>query len=182
MEGEGPENPIFKGFWDFGHGYAHLRAGHVDVAREFLEAIEEGRASAPENAQFRGHTASDLLGIVEGILAGEISREEGNTDEAIASFERAVEIEDGLRYDEPEPLPFAVRDWLGAILLEADRPAEAEAVYRAAVQDHLFNGWSLFGLEQALRGQGKVGEAEETAKVLETSWARSDVWIRSSRF
>ena len=55
-------------------------------------------------------------------------------------------------------------------------------MYRAAVQDHLFNGWSLFGLEQALRGQGKVGEAEETAKVLETSWARSDVWIRSSRF
>ncbi len=182
MERDDTENPNFRGFWDFGQGYAHLRAGHVDVAREFLEAIEEGRASAPENAQFRGHTASDLLGIVEGILAGEISREEGNTDEAIASFERAVEIEDGLRYDEPEPLPFAVRDWLGAILLEADRPAEAEAVYRAAVQDHLFNGWSLFGLEQALRGQGKVGEAEETAKVLETSWARSDVWIRSSRF
>ena len=115
-------------------------------------------------------------------LVVRISREEGNTDEAITSFERAVEIEDGLRYDEPEPLPFAVRDWLGAILLEVDRPAEAEAVYRAAVEDHPFNGWSLFGLEQALRGQGKVGEAAETAKVFETSWARADVWIRYSRF
>ena len=122
MEGDDTENPIFKAFWDFGQGYAHLRAGHVDVARGFLEAIEEGRGSAPESAQFRGHSASDLLGIVGGILGGEISREEGNTDEAIASFERAVEIEDGLRYDEPEPLPFAVRDWLGAILLEVDRP------------------------------------------------------------
>ncbi len=182
MEGEGPENPIFKGFWDFGHGYAHLRAGHVDVAREFLEAIDEGRASAPEAAQFRGHSAPDLLGIVSGILGGEISREEGRTDEAIASFERALEIEDGLRYDEPEPLPFAVRDWLGAMLLEVNRAAEAEIVYRAAVDDHPFNGWSLFGLEQALRAQGKVGEAEETAKVFETSWARSDVWIRASRF
>ncbi|HAT17812.1 MAG TPA: hypothetical protein DCS76_08470, partial [Gemmatimonadetes bacterium] len=62
------------------------------------------------------------------------------------------------------------------------RPAEAEAVYRAGVDDHPFNGWSLFGLEQALRAQGKVGEAEEIAKIFETSWARSDVWIRSSRF
>ncbi len=182
MEGNGTENPIFRGFWDFGQGYAHLRAGHVGVARGFLEAIEEGRTSAPEAAQFRGHTASDLLGIVRGILGGEILREEGRTAEAIAMFERAVEIEDGLRYDEPEPLNFSARDWLGAILLEADRPVEAEAVYRAAIEDHPFNGWSLFGLEQALRAQGKVGEAEEIAKVFEASWARADVWIRSSRF
>ena len=182
MEDDGTENPIFRGFWDFGQGYAHLRAGHVDVARGFLEALGEGRASAPEAAQFRNHTASDLLGIVEGILAGEIHRDEGRITDAIASFEGAVEIEDGLRYDEPEPLNFSARDWLGAILLEADRAAEAEAVYRAAIEDHPFNGWSLFGLEQALRAQGKIGEADETAKVLDTSWVRSDVWIRSSRF
>jgi tetratricopeptide (TPR) repeat protein len=152
------------------------------LARGFLKAIEEGRASAPEAAQFRGHTASDLLGIVGDILGGEILREEGRTAAAIESFERALVIEDGLRYDEPEPLPFSVRDWLGAILLEVDRPADAEAVYRAGVDDHPFNGWSLFGLERALRAQGKVGEAEETAKILETSWARADVWIRASRF
>ena len=182
MEEDGTQNPIFRGFWDFGQGYAHLRAGHVDVARGFLEAIEEGRASAPEAVLFRGHTASDLLGIVEGVLGGEILREEGRTAQAITSFEGALEIEDGLRYDEPEPLPFSVRDWLGAILLEAGRPAEAEAVYRAAIDDHPFNGWSLFGLEQALRAQGKVGEAEETAKVLEASWARADVWLRASHF
>ena len=182
MESDDTENPIFKAFWDFGQGYAHLRAGHVDVAREFLEAIQEGRGSAPEAAQFRGHSASDLLGIVGGILDGEILREVGRTAEAIESFERAVVIEDGLRYDEPEPLNFSVRDWLGAILLEVDRSAQAEAVYRAALEDHPFNGWSLFGLEQALRAQGKVGEAEETAKILETSWARADVWIRASRF
>ena len=154
----------------------------MDVARSFLEAVEEGRTSAPEAARFRGHTASDLLGIVRGVLAGEILREEGRTAEAIESFERALVIEDGLRYDEPEPLNFSVRDWLGAILLEVDRAAEAEDVYRAAIDDHPFNGWSLFGLEQALRAQGKVGEAEETAKVFKTSWARSDVWIRASRF
>ena len=182
MESDGTENPIFRGFWDFGQGYAHLRAGEADIARGFLEAIEEGRASASEAVEFRGHSASDLLGIVGGVLDGEILREEGRNDEAIASFEAALLIEDGLRYDEPEPLNFSVRDWLGAILLDVGRPAEAEAVYRAAIEDHPFNGWSLFGLEQSLRAQGRIGDAEETAKILQTSWARSDVWIRSSRF
>jgi tetratricopeptide (TPR) repeat protein len=182
MESDGTENPIFRGFWDFGQGYAHLRAGEADIARGFLEAIEGGRASASEAVEFRGHSASDLLGIVGGVLGGEILREEGRNEEAIASFEDALLIEDGLRYDEPEPLNFSVRDFLGAILLEVDRPAEAEAVYREAIEDHPLNGWSLFGLEQAQRDQGKIGEAEETAKVLEASWARSDVWIRSSRF
>ena len=175
------DNPIFKGFGDFGHGYAHLRMGHVDVAREFLDAVETG-AREDEEAAFRGHSAADLLAIVGGILEGEILREEGSLDEAIDAFEKAVEIEDGLRYDEPEPLNFSARDWLGAVLLEAGRPAEAEEVYRAALADHPHNGWSLFGLEQALRAQDRTAETDETRRAFEAAWARADVWIRASRF
>ena len=37
-------------------------------------------------------------------------------------------------YDEPEPLPFAARHWLGAALLEAKRFEEAERVYRDGAQ------------------------------------------------
>ena len=33
---------------------------------------------------------------------------------AILSFEKAVSYEDAMTYDEPEPLPFAARHWLGA--------------------------------------------------------------------
>ena len=53
-------------------------------------------------------------------------------------------------YDEPEALPFAARHWLGAALLEAKRPADAERVYREDLKKHPHNGWSLFGLKQAL--------------------------------
>ena len=180
MENEA-DNPIFRAFGDFSHGYAHLRKGHVGVAREYLDAIEEG-ARDDEEAAFRGHPAEDLLGVVGGILKGEILREEGKIDEAIDAFEVAVEIEDGLRYDEPEPLNFSARDWLGAILLEAGRPADAEDVYRVALADHPHNGWSLFGLEQALRTQGRSGEANDVLRAFEASWARADVRIRASRF
>ena len=181
MEGE-PNNPIFKGFWDFGRGYAHLRAGHVGQAREFLDKIDEGVRTAPERAQFRGNSAAELLGVVGPILRAEILREEGRLDNAITVLEKAVEIEDSFGYDEPEPLNFSARHWLGAILLEAGRPAEAEEVYRLELEDHPFNGWSLFGLEKALRIQGKTGEADKALREFQSAWARADVWIRSSRF
>ena len=83
-------------------------------------------------------------------------------------------------YDEPEPLPFAARHWLGAILLEAGRYDEAEKVYREDLEDHPHNGWSLLGLKQALDAQGKSDPAVDDD--LETSWARADHWIRASRF
>ncbi len=175
------ENPIFRGFGDFAHGYAHLRKGHAAVAREFLQAVENAAAEDPE-AAFRGHSARDLLGVVGGILEGEILLEEGDTDRAIEVLERAIEIEDGLRYDEPEPLNFSARHWLGAVLLEAGRAADAERVYRAALAEHPHNGWSLFGLELALREQGRSGEADDMHRAFEKAWARADVWIRASRF
>ena len=41
------------------------------------------------------------------------------------------------------------------------RPAEAEAVYRDDLKRNPDNGWSLFGLAQSLRAQGKTAEAAE---------------------
>ena len=182
MQGEPDPNPIFKGFWDFGHGYAHLKTGDVSQARHYLNEVESGAEGASERAIFRQHSAKDMLAIVGGILKGEMLREEGQLSEAIEIFKQAVEVEDQLEYDEPEPLNFSVRDWLGAALLEAERFSEAEEVYRLALEDHPHNGWSLFGLEEALRNQGKRGPADEALRAFEVAWQRSDVWLTASRF
>ncbi|MBT6044133.1 MAG: hypothetical protein HOH14_11660, partial [Gammaproteobacteria bacterium] len=81
---------------------------------------------------------------------------------------------------QPEPLPFAARHWLGAALLEADRNRDAERIYREELIDHPHNGWSLFGLQQALAAQNKTDTAID--EDFEKSWARADVWIRSSKY
>jgi hypothetical protein len=126
------------------------------------------------------HTAKNLLGILAGILDGELALANGDPSAAIARFEEAAKIEDSLMYDEPEPLPFAARHWLGAALLEAKRWDDAERVYREELVDHPHNGWSLVGLQQALAGKGQ--KSADVDADLAASWSRSDTWTRSSRF
>ena len=82
-------------------------------------------------------------------------------------------------YDEPEPLPFAARHWLGAALLEAKRYEDAERVYREELEDHPHNGWSLFGLKQAIAARG--ASAPDVDADLAASWSRADTWLQSSR-
>lgn len=173
---ERPDHDVHGGMWDFAQGIARVRGGDVDEAREFLDRILEKAESS--DAQFRFHSAGHLLGTVGGILEGEIHRAEGDLDLAITAFERAATIEDSLMYDEPEPLPFAARHWLGHALLEADRPADAERVYLEELDDHPRNGWSLFGLKKALEAQGKP--TDDVAARLADSWARSDTWLTGS--
>jgi tetratricopeptide (TPR) repeat protein len=179
---EAPAQPLQRGLWDFARGYAHLREGATDSAAAYLARVDEAAATLPQNVVFRGHTAAQLLGITGDILRGELLRSEGKLEDAIAAFQRGAERQDGLRYDEPEPLNFAARHWLGAALLEAGRPAEAERVYVTSLEKHPRNGWSLFGLEQALRAQGKNAEADQVRERFRSEWARADVMIRSSRF
>ncbi len=177
-----PANPIQRELWEFARGYAHLRVGNADTARAHLERVERAALTAPDSVSMRGHRASVLLGIVGGILRGELLRKQGRLDEALTAFERAVSLEQTLQYDEPEPLNFSATDWLGAALLEKGHAAEAERVYRAALAHRPRNGWSLIGLEQALAQQGRTAEAAEARQQFQLAWARSDTWIKASRF
>ena len=131
-----PDGAIQRGFWDFARGYAYLRTEEPGRAAVYLERVRRAADKAGDGAVFRGHTAAQLLGVVAGILEGEIMRHEGDTDGAIKVLEEAITLEDGLRYDEPEPLNFSARHWLGNLLLEVERYAEAETVFEAALEDH----------------------------------------------
>ena len=173
-----PEAEVEGGLWDFAQGYAHLKQGQTDFAQLYLGRVK--KAAETSTAAFRRHPAKDLLSIAGGILEGEMQRTAGDLPSAIASFQRAAEIQTALAYDEPEPLPFAAHHWLGAALLEAKRFEDAEQVYRADLKDHPRNGWSLLGLQQALAGKGTP--SQEVDADLASSWARADTWIRSSRF
>ena len=68
------------------------------------------------------------------------------------------------------------------MLLSAGRPAEAEAIYWQDLERNRENGWSLFGLLQSLRAQGKAEQAAAVEKRFRKAWKRSDVTLTASRF
>jgi predicted Zn-dependent protease len=55
-------------------------------------------------------------------------------------------------------LVFSGASLLGAMLLDAGRPNEAEVVYAADLKKNPNNGYALFGLKRALEQQGKQAE------------------------
>src|SRR6266851_5280092 len=96
---------------------------------------------------------------------------------------------DGLPYDEPWAWMQPARHAYGALLLEQDRVAEAEAVYRADLGldgtlaracQHPGNVWSLHGYHECLRRLGKDEQAGIIGQQLTIARAYADVPIRSS--
>ena len=173
-----PADEVGAAIWDFAYGYASLKEGELAIAKRMRDETLEFAATTDKN--FRFHPAGHVVGTVAHILEGEILWSEGDLDGAIAAFERAAEVEDSMDYDEPEPLPFAARHWLGAALIDAGRYADAEREYRVELKDHPHDVWSLHGLKAALAAQGKTDPDVDAD--FEMSTARVDVWITASKF
>jgi tetratricopeptide (TPR) repeat protein len=115
-----------------------------------------------------------VLSISRALAEGEVLFSESKREEAFASLREAVRLEDELVYDEPPGWMQPARHALGALLLVDGRAAEAEEVYRADLQRHPGNGWSLTGLRAALAQTGKEKEATQLDAQVAKAWARSD--------
>lgn len=127
------------------------------------------------------NSARALLEIASHDLAGELAAAEGHFDLAIRELRQAVALQDRLRYMEPPPWYFPERQALGAVLLRAGRPKQAEAVYREDLARNPGNGWALYGLAESLRAQKKRATADDVEAQFRDAWARSDVTITASR-
>jgi tetratricopeptide (TPR) repeat protein len=90
--------------------------------------------------------------------------------------------EDQLRYSEPPDWIHPIRHALGATLLAAGRPAEAEKVYREDLARQPNNGWSLYGLARSLHLQGEHDQARQIDARFQEVWKDADVQITSSCF
>ncbi len=114
------------------------------------------------------------------MVEGEILVREGKGDAAVAKLREAVMAEDGLRYDEPPGWLIPVRHSLGATLMRLGRYAEAEQVYREDLARLPNNGWSLFGLGEALAMQHRTEAAEVVRAEFRKIWQKADLTIQSS--
>lgn len=175
-------NPYLKGMWSYVMGSAHVARGHMGPAQAELQNIRDQIAADDVDDHGVGPTpASHVLNLAMHALLGEIEEANGNHDAAILHYGHAVEYYDNLNYTEPPDWSQSVRLYLGAVLIDAGRPAEAEAVYRKDLEWNQQNGWATFGLYQALEAQGKTAEAELVKRQFDGLWRNADVELTRSR-
>jgi tetratricopeptide (TPR) repeat protein len=171
------------GVWLYARGMGLARTGKHAAAEQEL-ALLKSLASSKEAGDLAmgAQTAAKLLSLAAAALEGELAAEKGQLDAAVAALHRAVLLEDSLTYIEPADWHYPVRQSLGAVLLKAGRAVEAEQVYWEDLRRNPENGWSLFGLAQALRAQKRDAEAAEVEERFKRAWANADVELSSSRF
>ncbi len=174
--------PIAQALWHGERGLALVRTGDLDSAGKELAALDAIHRQTPAEARVVENSARDVLAIASDVLGAELALAKGNLPSALQHFNRAVAGEDALRYDEPPDWGYPVRHQLGAALLSAGRPKEAEAVYRADLQRHPRNGWALYGLAQSLEAQGKTQAAAAARHDFDDAWKRADVQLHASAF
>jgi tetratricopeptide (TPR) repeat protein len=154
-----PALPYATGIWHYARGLAFAATGRREQAlAELTELNKIVITVSPDRTIGSFFKTADMLRLASDVLAGEIAARAGDTATAVRHLSAAVRMQDGHWFTEPPPWYFPVRQSLGAALLQGGRPAEAEEVYRADLIRNPNNGWSLFGLAQALRAQDK-GEA-----------------------
>ncbi len=182
-EPEPPGHPFLRGTWHYARGLARVATGQLAEAEQELARVNEIlKDPVLDQPLFSQNTGRAVLAIAPAVLGGEIAAARRDYDAAIALLSRAVRLEDGLVYTEPAEWHFPPRHALGAVLLEAGRPAEAETVYWDDLRRNTENGWALFGVWQALTAQGKKADAELAEARFTKAWARADVSLNSSRF
>lgn len=173
--------PVATAMRHYARGVALANLDRIDEAVAEQAAFVAAAAAVPADATVGLSPAGPVLAVARGMLAGELAYRSGRVEAGLAALRDAVTGEDELPYDEPSPWMTPVRHALGALLLEAGRVAEAEAVYRADLARHPANGWALHGLAECLRSQGSA-ELAAVEAALARAWARADVELVGSCF
>ncbi len=178
-----PGSAYVDGLWSYVRGSAFVGKGEIDKAQLELERLRiAARDPAMKDLLALANPAPTILELATHGLEGEIAMSRRQYRKAVESFAAAVRLQDTLNYVEPPDWGQSMRLYLGAALLKAGRPREAEKVYREDLREFRENGWALFGLGQSLSAQGKTGAAKAVRLRFDQAWKGADVTLNASIF
>jgi tetratricopeptide (TPR) repeat protein len=175
----------------YAKGVAHAALGDVPAATAEQALFREAVKRVPKSRYLHNVPCLQLLAVAEEMLAGEIAYRRGDHDAAFARLRAAIALEDDLPYDEPWGWMQPVHHALGALLLEQNRTAEAEAVYREDLglggslpraQIHPDNLWALRGLLDCLQRRGETAEPALIRQRVDFATARAVLPVSVSCF
>lgn len=174
----GPYQALAKyvqALWIFTRGMAAAQKDSPDAQKSIdeLQAMEQ-RAGTGELPGV-GLPLSKVLEIQRLEIAAVASASKGKLDEAIKSMEKATAVEESVPpLPGPPPLIKPSHELFGEILLQADRPAEAEKQFGTALLRQTNRARSLLGAARAAARQGDREDAMSIYSKFLRQWQQSD--------
>jgi tetratricopeptide (TPR) repeat protein len=166
----GGKLPAAAAMWRYSRVLALLAKADREGAAKERALFEQAAGKVPADARWGiNNQSTGVMKLAREIVAARFG------EDPIAHWSKAVEIQDGLIYDEPPAWYYPVRESLGAELVRAGRPVEGEAVLREGLRRSPRDGYMLFGLWESLKAQGK--DPAEVRREFEAAWAKADVQL-----
>jgi tetratricopeptide (TPR) repeat protein len=177
------DTPFTGSIWRYARAMALLNRDRLHDAEQEFSQLKMLAADPSLKGQttFSSNSGIAIVQIGVEIVAGEIARQRGDLDKAIAHFDRAVRFEDALVYTEPPDWHVPSRQNLASALLAANRAAEAETVMWEDLKRNAEHGWTLALLSKALRAQDKSQEAALIDARFAKSWKGTGTAAGASR-
>jgi tetratricopeptide (TPR) repeat protein len=174
------QNAFVNAMYRYSRALAFAQLGRIKEAEAERERMAEISGSVAEQDMLMNNSTRSVLeiGLVE--LEAKIARAKKDIDSEIASLERAVALQDNLKYMEPPEWHYPIREALGGALLRNGKAAEAEAVFRKDLEINPRNGRSLFGLMEALKIQRKPVSVEWVKREFAEAWKYSPTLLTIS--
>ena len=164
--------PFMEALLEYAHALGRVHLGDVDGARAALARMHElhDATTEPKFDYFKRH-----LDVQMQAATAWIAYREGRNDEAVDLLRRAGNAEDILGKHPVSPGPLIpVREQLGRLLLELNRPQEAQKEFEAVLKIYPGRFQALSGAAQAAeRTREKKAASHYYAKLVEQT-AKAD--------
>ena len=122
-----------------------------------------------------------LVQIAFKVLKAEILASESDFNTSIKLLKEAVEIEDGLNYNEPPDWFFSIRHHLGSVQIAAGKYKDAIKTYEDDLKRLPKNGWAIHGLKLAYEKLMDNKKSKEAEQLLSSVWSTADVELYGSK-
>jgi len=159
-------------FWRLARGYADASKRRLKEAADEQAAMEQAFSRLPQGRAFGTffNDWSTLHTLAVDTLSARIAAARGDAVAAIGHWRHAVDIEDGMNFDDVPDWYYPIRESLGAALLRNKQAPEAEQVFREDLRRNPRNPRSLFGLCKALEARRNAYEADLVRQSFEAAW------------
>jgi tetratricopeptide (TPR) repeat protein len=169
--------PISSYLWHYARALAFASTDRPSDANREVAAMQQlaDKASVVPVNPVGARNAARMVQIADHVVRAKLAEKSEDMDGTLGHLRAAVALEDQMDYDEPPDWIAPVRESLGGFLLRSKRYSEADEVFRADLKRNPNSPRSLFGLAEALRGEGQAAAAQDAEQRFQQHWKNADV-------